>query len=112
MLVETLVDCAAQTVSFANVQVIAAGSPAQVAAAVAAAEPLREQLQERGVLVVPLPIFPGDPNASGGSENGAESSGTSSSSGDSKDDLRWGIPLPLTCWVNHFSCSCSCDQSS
>ena len=78
-------------------QVIAAGSPAQVAAAVAAAEPLREQLQERGVLVVPLPIFPGDQAVSGGSENGAESSESSSSSNssDSKNNLRWGFPCPL-----------------
>jgi hypothetical protein len=63
-------------------QVIAAGSPEQVAAAVQAAEPLREQLQERGVLVVPLPIFPGDQASSNGAA-AAESSGSSST-----DDLR------------------------
>ncbi|CAL8462655.1 g2188 [Coccomyxa elongata] len=88
--------------SFSRV-VIAAGSPTQVAAAVAAAEPLREQLQERGVLVVPLPIFPGDQTVSGGSENGAESSESSSSSSDSKDNLRWkATPLRLEEWKAWF----------
>lgn len=44
--------------SFARV-VMVAGTPSQVAAALAAAEPFRQQLQERGVFVVGLPIFPG-----------------------------------------------------
>ena len=34
-----------------------AGTPEQVEASVAAAEPFREELTERGVLVVPLPLF-------------------------------------------------------
>jgi hypothetical protein len=38
-------------------QVIVAGTRQQVDDAVAAAEPLREQLTERGVLILPLPIF-------------------------------------------------------
>ena len=38
-------------------QVIVAGTQQQVEEAVDAAEPLREQLTERGVLIVPLPIF-------------------------------------------------------
>ena len=41
-------------------QVIAAGSPQQVEAAMAAAEEHKEPLIERGVLVVPLPIFEGE----------------------------------------------------
>ncbi|EIE24367.1 hypothetical protein COCSUDRAFT_83671 [Coccomyxa subellipsoidea C-169] len=82
--------------SFSRV-VIAAGSPEQVAAAVQAAEPLREQLQERGVLVVPLPIFPGDPASSNGAAP-AESSGSSSA-----DDLRWkATPLRLEEWKAWF----------
>ncbi|GLC37803.1 hypothetical protein PLESTB_001478300 [Pleodorina starrii] len=40
--------------------VLAAGSRTQVAAALAAAEPFREELVKRGVLVVPLPIFEED----------------------------------------------------
>ncbi len=39
--------------------VVAAGTPQQVAAAVAAAEPLREELVKRGVLLVPVPIYGG-----------------------------------------------------
>ncbi|KAK9906905.1 hypothetical protein WJX75_009966 [Coccomyxa subellipsoidea] len=82
--------------SFSRV-VIAAGSPEQVAAAVQAAEPLREQLQERGVLVVPLPIFPGDQASSNGAA-AAESSGSSST-----DDLRWkATPLRLEEWKAWF----------
>ena len=38
-------------------QVLVAGTPEQVEASVAAAEPFREELTERGVLVVPLPLF-------------------------------------------------------
>lgn len=38
-------------------QVLVAGTPKQVEAAVAEAEPLREQLEERSVFVVPLPVF-------------------------------------------------------
>lgn len=43
---------------FARV-VLLAGTTEQVAAALAAAAPLRESLQARGVLVVPLPIYGG-----------------------------------------------------
>ncbi len=38
-------------------QVVVAGSSQQVQEALQQAEQHREQLQERGVLVVPLPIF-------------------------------------------------------
>lgn len=44
------------------VQVIVAGTSQQVQDALEAAEDFREQLQQRGVLVVPLPIF-ADTNA-------------------------------------------------
>lgn len=40
-----------------SAQVLVAGTPKQVEASVAKAEPLREQLEERGVFVVPLPVF-------------------------------------------------------
>ena len=42
--------------SFSRV-VMVAGTTQQVEQAVAAAEPFKQQLVERGVLVVPLPIF-------------------------------------------------------
>ena len=38
-------------------QVLVAGTSEQVNNAIKAAEPYKEQLQERGVVVVPLPIF-------------------------------------------------------
>lgn len=41
-------------------QVIVAGTAEQVAAALAAAEPHREALAERGVLVIPVPCFGND----------------------------------------------------
>ncbi len=41
-------------------QVVAAGSPQQVADAMRDAEQYKEPLMERGVLVVPLPIYEGD----------------------------------------------------
>ena len=70
--------------------VIVAGTRAQVEAAVAAAEPLREQLEARGVLIIPVPFLGGgdDDERAAGSTGGGEAS-TSSSSGSAKDDLRW-----------------------
>ena len=38
-------------------QILVAGTPQQVDKAIEAAEPLREELIERGVLLVPLPLF-------------------------------------------------------
>ena len=38
-------------------QVLVAGTPEQVEAAVADAEPLREELLARGMIIIPLPIF-------------------------------------------------------
>ena len=44
-------------------QVLAAGTPQQVADAVQAAEPYKEALAERGVLLVPLPIYAAEDGA-------------------------------------------------
>lgn len=40
-----------------TVQVVVAGTPGQVAESMRNAEQYREQLEERGLLIVPLPIF-------------------------------------------------------
>lgn len=66
---------------------LVAGTPAQVQANVAAAEPLREALIERGVLVVPLPVF-GDPQEAAAAWDGLQSSLTPA-------DLRW-CPLSIS----------------
>lgn len=88
--------------------VIVAGTRAQVEAAVAAAEPLREQLESRGVLIVPVP-FLGDENERAGSGEEASSSSSpsssssSSSSSNAKDDLRWKAqPLDAAAWRAWF----------
>lgn len=49
--------------------VLLAGTPAQVAASLSAAEPYRGALQQRGVFIVPLPIF--EPSSGGGGGGGA-----------------------------------------
>ena len=64
---------------------IAAGSPQQVADAMKEAEQFREPLLERGVLVIPLPIYEG--NAAPPEENGAGS--TESSDDQTKSNLRY-----------------------
>ncbi|KAK9817814.1 hypothetical protein WJX72_002596 [[Myrmecia] bisecta] len=77
--------------SFSRV-VIAAGTPAQVAEAVASAEPYKEELIKRGVLVVPLPCFD-DPNAQA----------SISQSPLEKEDLRWkATPLRQNEWRDWF----------
>ncbi len=38
-------------------QVVVAGTPSQVAESMERAEEYKEQIQERGLLIVPLPIF-------------------------------------------------------
>ena len=68
--------------------VIVAGTRAQVEAAVAAAEPLREELESRGVLIVPCPFLGGDSDDRPAS-SGAEASTSSGGSENAKDDLRW-----------------------
>ena len=62
----------------------------QVADAMAGAAPYREQLLERGVLVVPLPIFEGAaavvaPDLAG---NGAAASSSGGGEGSKEDELR------------------------
>lgn len=73
--------------------VLAAGTTQQVAEALAAAEPYREQLMRRGVLVVPLPIFSSSNSSS--SSNGASSNGSSSAAATipalKPEDLRWRV---------------------
>jgi hypothetical protein len=73
----------AQTRGFAR-PVVVAGSPQQVREALAAAEPLREQLLQRGVLVVPLPVF-GEPGQLAEPLSQPEAG-----------DLRWGLS-PSAC---------------
>ena len=69
--------------------VIVFGTQAQVEAAVAAAEPLREQLESRGVLIVPAPFLDGAGDDRAGSGGEASSSSSAPSSDNAKGDLRW-----------------------
>ncbi|CAK0757207.1 hypothetical protein CVIRNUC_002521 [Coccomyxa viridis] len=88
----------AQLRSFSRA-VIAAGSPQQVADAMKEAEQFREPLLERGVLVIPLPIYEG--NAAPPEENGAGS--TESSDDQTKSNLRWrATPVNLEQWKAWF----------
>ena len=85
--------------------VIVAGTRAQVEAAVAAAEPLREQLEARGVLIVPVPFLGSDEDdrAASGGEASTSSSSSSDSSKDAKADLRWKAqPLDAAAWRRWF----------
>ena len=84
-----------------HVQVVAAGSPQQVADAMRDAEQYKEPLLERAVLVIPLPIYEGEPAAQ---EDGASNS--SSSAEQAKVDLRYATiflwvrnKLPLECII-------------
>ncbi len=65
-------------------QVVAAGSPQQIADAMRDAEQYREALLERAVLIIPLPIYGGEPAAQ---EDGASNS--SSTAEQAKEDLRY-----------------------
>lgn len=69
-------------------QVVAAGSPQQVADAMRDAEQYKEPLLERGVLVIPLPIYEGELAAQ---KDGASNS--SSSAEQAKEDLRYATAL-------------------
>ena len=75
---------------------IAAGSPQQVADAMKEAEQFREPLLERGVLVIPLPIYEG--NAAPPEENGAGSA--ESSDDQTKSNLRY--TALNHCYLNFF----------
>ncbi|KXZ48166.1 hypothetical protein GPECTOR_30g262 [Gonium pectorale] len=73
--------------------VIAAGTRAQVGAALREAEPLRAELTKRGVLVVPLPIY----------ETDAGESGSEQLPPLTPEDLRWRAePLRLPEWTAWF----------
>ena len=79
--------------------VLVAGTPVQVATALAAAEPYKEQLQERGVLVVPLPFMA----ASGSSSEEAEAAAAAALEPPTPDDLRWrATPIRLGDWQAWF----------
>jgi len=66
-------------------QVVAAGSPQQVADAMKDAEQYKEPLMERAVLVVPLPIYEGDAVPQ---ESESSASSSTSSAEQTKEDLR------------------------
>lgn len=68
--------------------VLMAGTPQQVAAALAGAEPYKQQLQERGVLVVPLP-FGTSTEGGEGSSSGSGDAAAASLAPPGADELRW-----------------------
>lgn len=78
---------------------------AQVAAALREAEPLREELQKRGVLVVPLPIFD-DSEAETAAAAEAAAAGTANRDvlpALTLEDQRWRAePLRLADWKSWF----------
>jgi hypothetical protein len=51
--------------------VVVAGTQEQVAAAVAAAEPYKEELKRRGIMVVPVPVYGEGAAGNYGGEGGA-----------------------------------------
>jgi hypothetical protein len=72
--------------------VLLAGTPSQVAASLAAAEPYREQLLQRGVFIVPVPIFdePASSSGSGGDEQqGQQQQAAATIPPLERGDLRW-----------------------
>lgn len=87
--------------------VIVAGTTEQVAAALAAAEPYREALQQRGVFVIGLPMYAStSTSGASSSQNSSESSSGQSSAAIpelQKDDLRWrAVPVRLDDWRRWF----------
>ena len=80
--------------------VIIAGTPAQVAAGIASAEPYRQALIERGVLVVGVPIYT---DSSISSEEAAEAAARSELPSLKQDDLRWrAVSIRLNDWRTWF----------
>eukprot|EP00775_Hariotina_reticulata_P003194 gene3194-3472_t len=76
--------------------VVVAGTQLQVADALAAAEPYREQLQRRGVLVVPLPVFEA-------ADPGSSSSSSQPEGVPDQADLRWkALPRKPDQWKAWF----------
>jgi hypothetical protein len=82
--------------------VIIAGTPAQVKSAIEAAEPYKEELAMRGVLVIGLPIYvPG----TGGTMTEEETLAAANSELPplKKDDLRWrAVPIRTDDWRKWF----------
>lgn len=82
-----------------------AGTPSQVAAALAAAEPYKQQLQERGVLVVPVPCVPEPAEVEAGpSSSGSMAEAAAASlAAPAADELRWrATALRLDDWRRWF----------
>ncbi|PSC72600.1 LOW PSII ACCUMULATION chloroplastic [Micractinium conductrix] len=91
----------AQTRGFARA-VLVAGTPQQVAAAMADAEPYKQQLQERGVLVVPLSFISG-PSAGDGDSAGSDAAAAALAVAPTAEDVRWrATPLRLGAWRQWF----------
>lgn len=84
--------------------VIVVGTEEQVAQAVAAAEPLREKLAERGLMIVAVPMYQRASNASGAEDdNSAAAETTLSLPPLTEDDLRWRAnPIRIGEWKAWF----------
>eukprot|EP00887_Chlorella_sp_A99_P002786 scaffold6.g2786.t1 len=88
--------------------VVVAGSPAQVAEAVAAAKPYKAALVERGVLLVPLPLGGGDGAAASSAADGSAAAPAAGEPGTSaatqaREDLRWrATPIRADEWRRWF----------
>ncbi|KAL4418916.1 hypothetical protein ABPG77_003706 [Micractinium sp. CCAP 211/92] len=92
----------AQLRGFARAVMIA-GTPQQVADALAAAEPYKQQLQERGVLVVPLPFVAGGAPSSASPSSSSDTSAAASLAPPGADDLRWrATPVRMDEWRRWF----------
>ena len=100
----------AQLRGFARV-VLIAGTPQQVAASLDAAAPFKEQLQERGVLVIPLPFVSGSSSSAAAAVGdvdadaaAAAAAATSASlAPPGKDELRWrASPIRMDDWRRWF----------
>jgi hypothetical protein len=83
--------------------VIIAGTPAQVKTAIEAAEPFKEELALRGVLVIGLPIYSNSNADAGSVTQEASASASSELPPLRKDDLRWrAVPIRTDDWRNWF----------
>ncbi len=75
--------------------VLLAGTPQQVAVSLAAADPFKEELMRRGVVVVPLPIFEvaeADPAVASSSSSSSEQQQAAAALPPlTKEDLRWRV---------------------
>lgn len=82
---------------------LVAGTTSQVAAALAAAEPYKQALSERGVLVVPLPFVPDPSSSSSGGDAAAAEAAAASLAAPGKEDLRWrATPIRMDDWRRWF----------